>query len=646
LLVTLVGTRARQTEEELGVEDENDRKALAALVRGRLLTASNSPDGAAYEVAHEALITSWPTLRSWLDEDAERRVIRDRLSTAINEWERLGRKRDALWNGRQLLETQLLERSDLLPRERLFLAASRRAVRFRQRVALGAVAGLVLALGATYFGVQLKVRRDLNDHVQILMKEGTRALVQARDRNKTVETLRAQAFSSFDNKAVDRGEEIWSNASRLARDVDALYLNAGRSLEAAAALKNQNAAARGLLADVLHERALLADRDFKTEQRDELLSRLPTYDDGSRMAKWVAPGRLNIESNPPGALVTVQRYRERELQNPVLESLNLDLTTPVQAYELAQGSYLLTFSASGRETVRMPLLVRREELRKVSLELPPERSVPTGYVYVPPGPFLFGSSMERGLRKDYLNTVPLHEVTTGGYLIADHETTFGEWLEYLNSLASDEKVRRSAAVTGAMKGLLSLKPIGDDWELIMQRGHQRHVMRLRDPFRISERTTRQDQDWRRLPMVGVSSVEIEEYLGWLQSSGKVLRARLCTEVEWERAARGADGREYPQGNVLSPNDANFYETYGQTPMAAGLDEVNSHLDSRSPFGVNDMCGNAHELTRSSFEEGRYVMRGGAYYLGRNDVRASTRDPAPSGAFKSPARGFRACADLG
>src|SRR6202011_306132 len=136
----------------------------------------------------------WPTLRNWLDEDADRRVIRDRLSTSINEWERLGRKRDALWNGRQLLEAQLLERSDLLPRERLFLAASRRAVRVRRRAALGGLAGLALALGATYFAVQLKVTRDLNDQVQIKMKEGSLALDQAREKNKIVETLRAQAF--------------------------------------------------------------------------------------------------------------------------------------------------------------------------------------------------------------------------------------------------------------------------------------------------------------------------------------------------------------------------------------------------------------------------------------------------------------------
>ncbi len=642
LLVTLVGTRARQTEEELGVENENDRRALAALVRGRLLTASNSPDGAAYEVAHEALITSWPTLRHWLDEDADRRVIRDRLSTSINEWERLGRKRDALWNGRQLLEAQLLERSDLLPRERLFLAASRRAVQFRRRLTAGALAGLVVALAATYFGVQVKVRRDLNDHVQIKMKEGSLALDQAREKNKIVETLRAQAFSAFDNKAVERGEELWSKANVLARDVDTLYLNAGQSLEAAAALKNHNATARGLLADVLHERALLAERDFKTEQRDELLSRLTTYDEGSHRAKWLAPGRLDIESIPSGALVTVQRYRERESQNPVLESLNLDLTAPVQALELPQGSYLLTLSASGRETVRIPLLLRRGELRRVSLGLPPAASVPKGFVYVPQGAFLLGSSMDPSIRKDYLNTVPLHEVTTGSYLIAKHETTFGEWLEYLDSLGPAERSKRAASLGGREKGALSLELIEREWQLTLQL-NSRHVMSLKDAFHFSERKTRQDQDWHLLPAVGVTSAEIEAYLVWMQSSSKLKRARLCTEIEWERAARGADGREYPHGNFLSPHEANFDETYGKTAATAGPDEVGAHPASRSPFGIDDMTGNAWEFTTSSLGEGKYVLRGGGYSFGRIEARSGNRYPVPA-TFKSIVTGFRVCAN--
>ncbi|HET9450965.1 MAG TPA: serine/threonine-protein kinase, partial [Aggregicoccus sp.] len=149
-LVTLEGTRARRTEAELTGEDVHARSALAALVRGRLLVASEASGGSAFEVAHEALIRSWPTLQRWLEEDAESRVVRERLAQAAAEWERLGRKREALWGARQLQELQPLgdaeELARLPTREQGFIAASHAGLRRRRRLRLWAAGGLALLL--------------------------------------------------------------------------------------------------------------------------------------------------------------------------------------------------------------------------------------------------------------------------------------------------------------------------------------------------------------------------------------------------------------------------------------------------------------------------------------------------------------------
>src|SRR5205814_1205645 len=70
-------------------------------------------------------------------------------------------------------------------------------------------------------------------------------------------------------------------------------------------------------------------------------------------------------------------------------------------------------------------------------------------------------------------------------------------------------------------------------------------------------------DWARLPVDGASREDGEQFAAWLARSGRVPGARLCTDREWERAARGADDRRYPNGNGdPGPNDACPLDTYG------------------------------------------------------------------------------------
>src|SRR5678815_2053151 len=95
----------------------------------------------------------------------------------------------------------------------------------------------------------------------------------------------------------------------------------------------------------------------------------------------------------------------------------------------------------------------------------------------------------------------------------------------------------------------------------------------------------------KLPVAAVSYEDAVAFAAWLDRSGRVRGARLCDEYEWERAARGADGRTFPTGTVLAPDDANIDVTYGREPLAFGPDEIGSHPQSRSPVGADDMAGN-------------------------------------------------------
>jgi eukaryotic-like serine/threonine-protein kinase len=141
-----------------------------------------------------------------------------------------------------------------------------------------------------------------------------------------------------------------------------------------------------------------------------------------------------------------------------------------------------------------------------------------------------------------------------------------------------------------------------------------------------KRSQRADQDWLKFPVSAISYEDALTYASWLDRSGRVPGARLCDEYEWERAARGADGRTWPTGEVLAGADANIDLTYGREPIAFGPDEVGSHPASRSPIGADDMAGNVWEWTRSVETAGSPIARGGGYYNEALSARATNREP--------------------
>jgi formylglycine-generating enzyme required for sulfatase activity len=143
---------------------------------------------------------------------------------------------------------------------------------------------------------------------------------------------------------------------------------------------------------------------------------------------------------------------------------------------------------------------------------------------------------------------------------------------------------------------------------------------------------------------GIGYDDALAYAAWLDRTGRVPGARLCSELEWERAARGADARRFPHGNALAPQDANIDATYGKEPLAFGPDEVGSHAASASPFGVLDMAGNVWEWTRSAEAGGKPVARGGSYYMGANAAWINNRE-LPEPTFRDPTVGMRVCASV-
>ena len=643
-LVTLESTRATLGHEELVGDDLAARTALEALLAGRLLVVREQSDGFVYEIAHEALIQRWTTLQVWLEEEAESRIASHRLAAAAADWDRLGRPHEDLWGARQLAELRRHGALSLRPREAAFLAASEARARRRRRIRGAMVLAIPALLLLTILGAALARRAVLERQVDQHLARAVTLVQDAREHDAELLRLRAAAFANFHARDPEAGEETWALALDAAPAALALYNQAARELETALNLGSDRADLRRSLAEVLHERAAIAEREHDPALAEELLARANLYDvAGEQAARWRAPARLDLQTSPPGARVTLASYIRDQKDYLRLGPARELGDTPWEDVSIPAGSHLLVLEAAGHATVRYPLLLARGEALALNITLPPAAEIPKDFIYIPAGRFLFGSPGDEDLRRRFLTAVPLHEVHTDAYLIARYETTYAEWITFLESLPMPQRsVHMRTGDSAPFRHAPTLALLGGKWHITVPLGDVSAAASAGELLHYPTRTRRIDQDWLRFPVSGLNLADAGAYLAWLDSSGRVPGARLCSELEWERAARGADGRKYPTGGDISTDDANYDETYDRKPASMGADEVGSHPASESPFGVQDTMGNVWEWVTPSTSTGKSIVRGGAFWFSKITSSPANRSEVDPG-FREGTLGLRVCA---
>ena len=412
------------------------------------------------------------------------------------------------------------------------------------------------------------------------------------------EMLEAQELANYRKQMIaDGGELSYSEAQELRSRIDEATTEAEKRYLVARDLLTQleganisperlNAALGGMFAKQLELALLLEDFDGVRD----IYERINIRNSGLRAyMATMYPALMEQVSQ----IVRAEGYVEFAVE-PADTEINLyrmdisgKYTDGVGGYELlgsvtgsmemplSEGGYLVRLNSPSGVEVFYPLLIKPGDYLEKTLKMPAE--IPEGTVYVPGGEFRYGFDFAPGLyRKEDLP----------GFFIGRHEVTLGEYQKFFNDLRDEFERKKYMPLHIFSKEERNFEPI------FQVDGS------IRAPFTAD------------MPVTGINYEAAEAYCRWYGEQHGVV-CRLPSNLEWEKAARGIDGRNYVWGNSFKPENALYLENPKLKEYMNGAEVGLFPLDC-SVYGAMDMAGNVREYVSSEDESFPRMVKGGSF----------------------------------
>ncbi len=291
--------------------------------------------------------------------------------------------------------------------------------------------------------------------------------------------------------------------------------------------------------------------------------------------------------------------------------------TPLKLDPMPAGSYLLVLRAAGYEDLRLPVTLARLKELELNVKMLKTGERPAGFTYVP-SVFAKLGGPSAGTRWPNFIWKPVN-----AFFIQTHEVTFGEYEEYLKGLIAEGRARETTERLPRDFGFTYLR---------IESGEIKPHASL-------------TEGWRKWPVRGVSWIDAQAYAAW-RSRRDGVSYRLPTELEWEVAARGTDGRRYSWGEVFWPQAARLSLGYGaMTNLQVDQARRKGQFADESVFGVWDMAGSQAEWCADEFNgrAGERALRGNAWALQPVGIETAFRTSGPPDYFHATT-GFRLALD--